>query len=892
MVNRSIARFTSRSIKIGLLTGGLVALLLLLVWNSELFTRTQLGLNDVYFVPSTNESNIVIVALDDSSLSQYGRSLTNWPRTVYAQLVDIISKGGARVIAFDVLFDEPTDFDTLLVETITAARQSANRVRFVMPLIGAAPFYGKDVPVPSIRFASVLRPAPVMREAVDYLGYVNTFADVDSTVRRQPSLLEGAGEPGFSFALAAYLAYLRIPAAASGQVVIPSANSLQVASINIPVDERGIWLQNFFGPPATLNKQTFPVYSARAVNVGAVDPAVFHDKLVLVGLMNITGGTDQYTVPSSTTGQLMAGVEIHANAIQSLISNKIPFEQSRPTQAIMIVALSLVASLIYAHLKWYWKLPVSGLMSAGAVIVAFMLFSARLEFINLFYAILALLVPYVINQIVDIAQEINRRLKAEFLLQSMVQISQQQMEIERILPALAQDIRRLLSAKTGAIWLPDAPTNTLTLQHQWGEQLSLFPGLQALAERVHQENQLIQNADIVAAPIIWQQRIIAVVAVHMPAQRDLFRANLIQQFTILTQDVAPSLANAILYTETQQQNTLLEAVLSGSPAGIVLLDTNLRLKRTHPEVTRALAPESDLMGKSVEEMTALAALDEETRSSLLHNFISRQHFRQEIKLGKRVFNLDAARLDFGDWVVILNDITSLSELSRLKTQMIRMTSHDLKKPLSRVLGYGSLLLDESDSQSLNVQQRQYLQRMFHAGEEMLEIINDILDLEQLRSGSINSKLIRVEAVVNEVIERYQPDMETKRQTLTTDFAPELPAVKGDQLLLVQALSNLIENAIKYTPDEGGITLRLLAPNSSVRIEVQDTGFGISESAQARLFEEFYRVRTRDTATISGTGLGLSLAKSIAEAHGGRIGVKSKEGSGSTFFIDIPASQES
>jgi signal transduction histidine kinase len=875
-----------------LLTGCIIALLLLLLWNSGLFRQIQLRLNDVYFVPSPTDNNIVIVALDDASLSRYGRSLTSWPRSVYAQLIDIIGKGGARVIAFDVLFDDTTDFDTLILETITAARQSANRVRFVMPIIGIAPF--SDVsPALSVRFASVLKPARILREAVDYSGYVNTFADVDSTVRRQPSLVEGAGEPGLSFALTAYLAYLRIPPAAIDQVVTPSANSLQVASLNLAVDERGIWLQNFFGPPSTQTQQTFPVYSAQAVNEGEVDPAVFADKLVLIGLMNATGGTDLYAVPSSITGQMMAGVEIHANAIQSLISNKIPFEQSRPSQAIMIVVLSLVASLIYAHLKWYWDLPLAGLMVAAAVVVAFIRFSTRLEVINLFYAILALLVPYVINQIVDIAQEINRRTKAEFLLESVTEISEQEMDIERILPSLKQDIRGLLSARNGAIWLADPKTDKLSLQHQWGTELVILPRLQSLTDRVRQEKRLVQDGLLMAAPIIWQQRIIAIVAVQMSGQRDLFRGNLMQQFTALTQEVAPSLANAILYTETQQQNTLLEAVLSGSPAGIVLLDPNLRLKRTHPAVTKALSlTNNDLLGKSVDDLIGLTGLDAETRNELQQKFSSQRNFRQEIKLGKRVFNLDAARLNFGDWVVILNDITALSELSRLKTQMIRMTSHDLKKPLSRVLGYGSLLLDEQDAPSFNVQQRQYLQRMFHAGEEMLEIINDILNLEQLRSGNINGKLIRIEAVVNEVIERYQPDMELKHQKLTTDFAPELPPISGDHLLLVQALSNLVENAIKYTLDKGCISLRLLTHDTSVRIEVQDTGFGISESAQARLFEEFYRVRTRDTATISGTGLGLSLVKSIVEAHSGRIGVNSQEGVGSTFFIEIPvASQE-
>ena len=285
-------------------------------------------------------------------------------------------------------------------------------------------------------------------------------------------------------------------------------------------------------------------------------------------------------------------------------------------------------------------------------------------------------------------------------------------------------------------------------------------------------------------------------------------------------------------------------------------------------------------------------IDLEIQAAIQSDFRSYDTFRKEIKLGKKVFNLDAAKLDFGDWVIILNDITALSEVSRLKTQMVRMTSHDLKKPLSRVLGYGSLLLDDPDKESLNVQQRQYLQRMFRAGEEMLDLINDILDLEQLRSSHIKTKLVSIPSILKEVTERYKHDMESKKQTLQQEITPDLPEVVGDPLLLSQALSNLVENAVKYTREAGTITTRICQQNGYLRIEIEDTGFGIPESAQSQLFQEFFRVRSRDTAHISGTGLGLSLARSIAEAHNGRIGVKSQEGVGSTFYIELPTPQES
>ncbi|MCA0457656.1 MAG: CHASE2 domain-containing protein [Chloroflexi bacterium] len=453
MMKRLSGRLWTTKTRIGLLVAFATIILLLFSWANNFFAQSQLRLTDLFFVSHPVSDTVVIVALDDAAHNAYGRSLAAWSRTVYADLITFLNRAEARVVAFDVLFDQPTDDDAAVVEAIRQARQSDARTRFVMPKVGADQVNTQTPDTPALRFYNTIYPTQAFADAVDYVGYVNAFTDVDSVVRRQISLVENRGEIQLSFDLATYLAYLRIPPAAASQMIQPAADQLTVASINIPVDENGLWQQNYFGAPANANQQTFPVYSALDVINGKVTQGAFDDKIVLVGLMNTTAATDLYPVPSSANGQLMAGVEIHANAIESLLQDSIPSFQPRLEQVIMIVSLALVSSLIYAHLKWYWMLPAAALMTVMVILLASIRFSNNLQFINLFYGALAVIIPLGINLFADIALEIRRSTKAEFLLRSAIEVSSQRMAIDRILPSLAGDIQRVLMTNTGGIWL-------------------------------------------------------------------------------------------------------------------------------------------------------------------------------------------------------------------------------------------------------------------------------------------------------------------------------------------------------------------------------------------------------------------------------------------------------
>ncbi|MBL8166228.1 MAG: CHASE2 domain-containing protein, partial [Anaerolineae bacterium] len=698
---------------------------------------------------------------------------------------------------------------------------------------------------------------------------------------------------GLAFGLAVYMAYLRVPTAALEQLIQIQGNTLQLTSErNLFVDDAGMWQQNYFGPPATVTEATFPIVSLFDVVNDEVDLSIFDDKIVLVGLINNTGSTDNYPVPSSATGQMMSGVEIHANAIETLIQGRFPRQQSTLVQAGIIVVFSFLAALLYAQMRWYWMLAAAVLTVALWVTAAFLYFSLRLEIVNLFHSSLALILPLIGNIGFTISGEVIRRQRMEFLLQSVVRVSNQRLALERILPLIAEDIQRAINAPVGGIWLWNDERRDLELAHQSGTRSQALGKLATISHDAHTSQQPILRERQLAVPVVWQKRTLGVLAVELPARPRVGRSSL-KLLSDLADQVAPNLENAILYTEIQRQNNLMEAILTGSPAAILVLDEELKIIRSNQALAGIFFQDSPTP-ENAEFIPLLmtAEMDAENQDLLTHSFRKRQRFSQTIVLHKKSYNLDAAPLPGANrWVVILNDVTLLAELSNLKTRMIRMASHDLKNPLSLILGYSALLLEDEDL-DISADTRLILGRISDAAELMQKIIQDILNLEQFRSGKRTAEVVDLSAVIQEAIDALHPELLSRYQVLQREIDDVSPRIQGSYRALTQVVLNLLSNAIKYTPEKGTISIRLrrMADNR-IRLEVADTGYGIPVSAQEKIFTEFYRVRTSATAHIGGTGLGLSLVKAVVEDHNGRIYFESDEGIGTTFFVELPTIEE-
>lgn len=228
------------------------------------------------------------------------------------------------------------------------------------------------------------------------------------------------------------------------------------------------------------------------------------------------------------------------------------------------------------------------------------------------------------------------------------------------------------------------------------------------------------------------------------------------------------------------------------------------------------------------------------------------------------------------------------KLAQLKTDMIRIASHDLRNPLAAIVGYLNMLHWDGE-RNLTDGQRGYLKNIETAVRKMQTITGGILSLERIEQMAQTQTMdtLDMTALVQRVSDENIQAAELKQQHLVIAL-PSLPVyVRGDSFQLHEAVHNLISNAIKYTPEEGTITVTLETQSGQVRLRVVDTGYGIPESQQARLFEPFFRAKTQENQAIEGTGLGLHLVKNIVERHRGSMFFQSLRGEGSTFGFDLP-----
>jgi signal transduction histidine kinase len=249
----------------------------------------------------------------------------------------------------------------------------------------------------------------------------------------------------------------------------------------------------------------------------------------------------------------------------------------------------------------------------------------------------------------------------------------------------------------------------------------------------------------------------------------------------------------------------------------------------------------------------------------------------------------------------------LKELDRLKSNFLATVSHELRTPLTSIIGYSEMLA-EGISGPLNDEQKEFVGTIREKGEQLLQLIQSLLDMSKLESGTMSVKKakVRVEDVLGEVIKTLTPSARKKGVTLRLECAQGLPELRADSERLRQVFINLGDNAIKFTPSGGTITYRasaidqskrahgdeggfaLLAPSRShVEVRVIDTGIGIPEDEREKVFDPFYQVDSSSTREYGGTGLGLSIVKRLVESHDGTIRIEEGTQRGAVFVVTLP-----
>jgi PAS domain S-box-containing protein len=230
----------------------------------------------------------------------------------------------------------------------------------------------------------------------------------------------------------------------------------------------------------------------------------------------------------------------------------------------------------------------------------------------------------------------------------------------------------------------------------------------------------------------------------------------------------------------------------------------------------------------------------------------------------------------------------LRKLDRMKDEFIALVSHELRTPLTSICGYLELLLQDDVMAEIPAAQLGWLEVIDRNAERLLRLVEDLLLTAQASAGNLALEQgeLDVAAIIEQAVQASGP-VAAARSIALTCSTESLPPANGDRLRIGQVIDNLVSNALKFTPAGGNVEVRAYPHGSAVRIEVADTGMGISEDEQGQLFERFFRTARAQEEAIPGVGLGLSISKAIVEAHTGRISVRSVEGVGTTFFVDLP-----
>jgi two-component system, OmpR family, phosphate regulon sensor histidine kinase PhoR len=239
-------------------------------------------------------------------------------------------------------------------------------------------------------------------------------------------------------------------------------------------------------------------------------------------------------------------------------------------------------------------------------------------------------------------------------------------------------------------------------------------------------------------------------------------------------------------------------------------------------------------------------------------------------------------------VTVLRDITELKELDKAKSTFVSMVAHELRAPLAAIEGYLDVILDGvgvEDPQKIN----KILDRSRERTRGLLALINDLLAISRMQGGRVSREKERLQlsSLLREVVELMKGEALDRQVELIAEWPEELPLISANREDLTRVFTNLVDNAIKYNRPGGKVFVRARANDAFIHVEVQDTGIGIPKEEREKIFDEFYRVKSKETQRISGTGLGLCIAKRILEAHNGEIEVESQMNVGSTFRVLLP-----
>ena len=352
--------------------------------------------------------------------------------------------------------------------------------------------------------------------------------------------------------------------------------------------------------------------------------------------------------------------------------------------------------------------------------------------------------------------------------------------------------------------------------------------------------------------------------------------------------------------EISEEHRRSETILMNMGEGVLLVNGTFEVTYANPMAISMLELPNDHIGKALIEINRIPELQALLKKAEQTETIAFAEIQlgniQEPEAEVTIVPVSAGQ----EYVIVIHDVTKERQLERIRADFVANVSHELRTPLTTIRGYAETLLGEDSVRTKTGEQ--FLVKILNHSARLSRLVSDLLELSRLELGEVELKrlLCHLNTFYEPILDVFEPLLEESGLILKWEIPEELPEVNVDQQLFMQIFINLIDNAIKYTPDGGTITV-LGEINSGdvlensdtigeeIVVHVKDTGIGIPMESQSRVFERFYRVDKGRAQEMGGTGLGLAIVKHIVLRHNGRIWLDSVLGQGSVFHVAIPLS---
>jgi signal transduction histidine kinase len=788
------------------------ALVVLLSWQTFFSQVNDIGYDFIMRLAGTVEpsADILIVAIDEESLDRVGG--WPWPRSVLAELLVEVLGGSPAAVGFDVLLDDPTEANDDSAMAAVLERS--------IGVVLAARMDDVD---------SVTRwrlPLDIFRAPGTALGHVHADPDLDGVLRRIVTAKHADGLLVGAFAVEVLKAAGRLPAGFEEDLG---------GAVRIVPEELGV---RFIG-----DRGAFDAVPAWQVLEGAVPASLFAGRIVLVGA-TAEGLGDDWMTPFSLAGRRMSGIEVHANAIDTILSGRVihpvPDVVVLLLVAVMILALVglearfegvrffaagvLVMPLVVA-LSWalmalgHWWLPFPSLM-LGVVLVVPALGGRKLL-------------------------KVNRDLDSKLERMSTWTAGKQR---DGVPGGLSEEIGALADSEARDEWLR---------------------AIEAYDER--QRGLEAERAEAAAR--------------HRDAPRKLDAVEFFNQemarLVSFNDAVLGGIGDVIIVADPAG------TVVYQNPAAQRLAGYREKPPRLWQYLDRLVRHAAQAPDRPAPARTMMAAF---ARTFAIADPIVFPGLTERVDAAAgppRHFTLTLSGIADIAVLASLHDVTAERELDQAKNDTVALVSHELRTPLTSIRGFADML---ETYDLVDAKGRRFLSSIVSESQRLDRLIQSFLDIAAIESGRQKLDIVDVDpaSMIDELVENHRALAGEKGIAIRADASPGPGiSVRADRTLLYQAVSNLISNAIKYSPAGATVTVEAATSPEGLGFKVADEGHGIPPEDLERVFEKFYRRSNRETRDESGFGLGLAFVQLVASHHGGAVEVQSAAGRGSTFVLRIP-----